>query len=198
MQRADLEAELHQVPVIGIVRGLSADATAAEVTRLIDSGIRVIEATIETDDALPSLDAAVAVCRERGVRIGVGSVIDVPRLAKAYAREVDFTVAPGLDLDVVAAARHVDRLHIPGVATATEITGAVNAGSVLLKIFPARQLGTPWLRAQRAPFPRVGFIATGGLEVDDAAEWLDAGCLAIGVGSPRITANIGIGDGHGS
>lgn len=184
MPETDLTSALARVPVIGILRGLGVEDTAQETRRLLDQGIRVIEVTIESLDQVPSLRAAGNICRARGALIGAGSVIGLDHHASAIACEADFTVAPGLSLDVVAASARAGIPHVPGVATASEITAAWNAGLRLVKAFPATQLGPDWVRAQRSPFPDLRVIATGGVHVDDLNTWMDAGCVAVGV-SPR-------------
>jgi 2-keto-3-deoxy-6-phosphogluconate aldolase len=72
---------------------------------------------------------------------------------------------------------------IPGVASATDIQTARRSGHRWMKAFPASVLGPDWIRAQRGPFPDVSFVATGGIDADNAAEFLDAGARVVALGA---------------
>jgi 2-dehydro-3-deoxyphosphogluconate aldolase/(4S)-4-hydroxy-2-oxoglutarate aldolase len=70
-----------------------------------------------------------------------------------------------------------------GALTPTEIARAWDLGSSAVKLFPASVGGPDLLRTLRGPFEHVGFVPTGGIDADNAADYLDAGAVAIGVGS---------------
>jgi len=84
---------------------------------------------------------------------------------------------------VLAASLAAGLPHLPGVATPSEVQHARAAGCRWLKAFPAKALGTAWLRAIRGPFPDVAFVATGGLDVDDVADYLTAGARIVALGA---------------
>jgi len=169
--------------VMAILRGLPPDETVAVAGRLWDAGVELLEVPIGTPDAVASLAAAVAAGRERGLRVGAGTVVTPAQARLAAAEGAQYTVAPGLDLTVLAASLAAGLPHLPGVATATEVQHARAAGCRWLKAFPAKALGTGWLRAVRAPFPDVRFVATGGLTVADVPAFLAAGVRVVALGS---------------
>lgn len=115
--------------------------------------------------------------------MGAGTVTTVEQLSAVREIGAEFTVAPGLHPEVVAASRRAGLPHLPGVATSTEIAAALAQGCSWLKAFPARQLGPGWITAQLAPFPLVRFVATGGIDAGNAADFLAAGCRGVAVGS---------------
>jgi Entner-Doudoroff aldolase len=169
---------------MAIFRGLPLDDTLAACRAAWDAGIDMVEVPIQTPEALQALRAAVRAGQERGRQVGAGTVIS-PELVRA-AREAGaaFTVAPGLDADVVRAARDENMPHLPGVATATEIGAALRHGLRWLKAFPAAQLGSGWVKAQvSGPFPDVSFVVTGGMSPANAAEFLAAGARVVALGS---------------
>jgi 2-dehydro-3-deoxyphosphogluconate aldolase/(4S)-4-hydroxy-2-oxoglutarate aldolase len=84
---------------------------------------------------------------------------------------------------VAEASRAAGLPHVPGVATASEVQRALATGHTWLKMFPASTLGPRWLREMRGPFPEVSFVATGGIDGDNAVDYLGAGAAAVGVGS---------------
>jgi Entner-Doudoroff aldolase len=94
-----------------------------------------------------------------------------------------FTVSPGFDEEVAAYSLENGLPHLPGVATATEIQAALRQGFGWLKAFPAAELGPAWFRAMCGPFPRVRFVATGGITPDSFQTYLDAGAAAVSFGS---------------
>ncbi|ONK15857.1 bifunctional 4-hydroxy-2-oxoglutarate aldolase/2-dehydro-3-deoxy-phosphogluconate aldolase [Streptomyces sp. MP131-18] len=170
-------------PVMGIFRGYDVPRTVDTCERAWDLGIELVEVTVQDPTAMPSLRAAVAAGRERGRVVGAGTVTSAEQVAEVAAAGAAFTVAPGLLPEVAEACQERGLPHLPGVATATEISRARALGLHWLKAFPAAQLGAGWVRAQRGPFPDVSFVATGGLDAHSAADFLAAGCRAVAVGS---------------
>jgi 2-dehydro-3-deoxyphosphogluconate aldolase / (4S)-4-hydroxy-2-oxoglutarate aldolase len=71
---------------------------------------------------------------------------------------------------------------LPGAATPTEILTALRAGADLVKVFPAGQLGPGFVRAVLAALPQAPLVPTGGVDADNAAQWLAAGAVAVGCG----------------
>ncbi|WP_435122313.1 bifunctional 4-hydroxy-2-oxoglutarate aldolase/2-dehydro-3-deoxy-phosphogluconate aldolase [Amycolatopsis thermoflava] len=176
-------AHLGRNPVLGIFRGLDPQQTVEMCVRAWDFGVELVEIPVQTPDAMPSLRAAVAAAAERGKSVGAGTVTTVDQLVAVREIGAEFTVAPGLHPDVVRESHRLGLPHLPGVATATEIASALALGNTWLKAFPARQLGTGWIAAQLAPFPSVRFVATGGIDAGNAADFLAAGCRGVAVGS---------------
>lgn len=170
-------------PLMAIMRGLDPRATVDLATRAWDLGIDLVEVTLQDAEAVPSLQAAIAAGLERGKVVGAGT-ITIPEQARLSQQlGAAFTVAPGLDADVVAACRDAGIPHLPGVATATEVQTATRLGCEMVKAFPATMLGIGWFKAMRGPFPRARFVATGGIDANNAEEFLDAGAQTVAVGS---------------
>jgi 2-dehydro-3-deoxyphosphogluconate aldolase/(4S)-4-hydroxy-2-oxoglutarate aldolase len=169
--------------VMAILRGLAPARTVALCHSAWDIGLDVVEVPIQTSDALPSLRAAIDAGRERGREVGAGTVVTLDQVRAARDLGAAFTVAPGLDEDVLRTCRELALPHLPGVATATEISHAHRLGLRWLKAFPAAELGASWLKAQLAPFPDTCFVATGGIDARNASTFLDAGARVVAVGS---------------
>ena len=182
--------------VMAILRGLPPDETVALAARLWDGGVRVLEVPIGTPAAVSSLRAAVAAGRERGLRVGAGTVTTPEQVRSAADAGAQYTVAPGLDLTVLAASLAAGLPHLPGVGTASEVQRARAAGCRWLKAFPAKALGPDWIAAMHGPFPDIRFVATGGLKVADAKPFLDAGTSVVALGAaladPDQRAAVGI------
>jgi 2-dehydro-3-deoxyphosphogluconate aldolase / (4S)-4-hydroxy-2-oxoglutarate aldolase len=115
--------------------------------------------------------------------IGAGTVLDAESARMAIDAGARFLVSPSFDRRMVATAHRYGVASIPGAATPTEIVDALNAGADLLKIFPASNLSPAWIRAVLAALPQAPLVPTGGIGLDDAHDWLDAGAVAVGIGS---------------
>jgi 2-dehydro-3-deoxyphosphogluconate aldolase/(4S)-4-hydroxy-2-oxoglutarate aldolase len=169
--------------VMAVLRGLPPAETVALCERAWEVGLQLVEVTLQSAGALPSLEAAVAAGRARGRTVGAGTVTSVSLVAQAARAGAAFTVAPGFEPQVASASLDAGLPHVPGVATATEIQQALALGLHWLKGFPAAQLTPGWFKAMLAPFPGVRFVATGGIDAHNAPDFLRAGAAAVGVGS---------------
>jgi 2-dehydro-3-deoxyphosphogluconate aldolase/(4S)-4-hydroxy-2-oxoglutarate aldolase len=99
-----------------------------------------------------------------------------------------FLVSPNFDYDTVSFARMNDLLHLPGVFTTTEAQIAFAAGCRMLKLFPMEALasGPAYLKALRAPLNDIDFVPTGGISLENIADYARAGAVAVGLGSKLV------------
>ncbi|RAX44010.1 2-dehydro-3-deoxyphosphogluconate aldolase [Arthrobacter sp. AQ5-06] len=168
---------------MAILRNMDPQRSVALASRAWDLGIDLVEVPIQSPDALPSLDAVVKAGAERGKMVGSGTIVSGEQVRQSLELGVAFTVAPGLDPEIVKLCQNAGIPHLPGVATASEIQAAVRLGCTVVKAFPASVLGAEWFTAMRGPFPAVSFVATGGIDASNAAAFLDAGAVTVAVGS---------------
>lgn len=170
-------------PLVAILRG-TAPADAVRLAHAVwDTGLGVVEVPIQTPEAVSTLTAVAAAGRDRGEHCGAGTVVSADQVHAATVAGAVFTIAPGFDPSVADASRAAGVPHVPGVATPSEAQRALAGGYSWLKMFPAGALGSRWLREMSGPFPGLNFIATGGMNADNAMEYLSAGAAAIGIGS---------------
>ena len=169
-------------PLVAILRGVAPPEAVRLAQAVWDSGVGVVEVPIQTPDAVPSLVAVAAAASERGAVCGAGTVVSAEQVRVAAGARAAFTVAPGLDPEVLRASESAGLPHLPGVATASEIQQALRVGCTWLKAFPAAALGPAWFRDMAGPFPAVRFVATGGVGAHNARDYLAAGAAALGVG----------------
>lgn len=170
-------------PLMCILRGAGPEETVAQAQRVWDLGVTALEVPVEVPEQMASLAAAVSAGRERGLAVGAGTVRIAEQIDDVRKAGAAFTVAPGYDPEVAARSLTVGLPHLPGVATPTEIQAALRDGYQWLKVFPARALGPAWFRAIRGPFPRIKLVATGGIDLGNARDFLTAGADAVAVGS---------------
>lgn len=169
--------------MLAILRGLDPGKTVEATRRAWDAGVTWVEVPIQDAGGLDSLAAAAEAAREQGRRVGAGTVTTPERVRQAAAAGACFAVAPGLDTETAEASLDAGLPYLPGVATPSEVQAAGRIGLRWLKVFPASVLGPGWIRAMRGPFPLARFVATGGVDADNAREYLDAGASVLGIGS---------------
>lgn len=166
--------------VIAIIRAGSASAAVASARALLDGGLRAIEISMTTPGAL---DAVAQLSDEQdGALIGVGTVLDIPTAMEALAAGARFLVSPVLPQGLIGTAHSRGVPVVPGVMTPSEALAAQAQGADLVKLFPARQWSPDGLRDLLQALPQLPLVPTGGIGTDDAAEWIRAGAVAVGMG----------------
>ncbi|GAA3129398.1 Entner-Doudoroff aldolase [Kribbella aluminosa] len=169
--------------VMAILRGFSPKRTVELAERAWAAGIQAVEVPAQGPVSLRALQATAEAARSAGAIAGAGTVVCAEGVAEVRDAGAMFTVAPGFDPVVSAASLAAGMPHLPGVATPTEVQRAQAFGHRWLKLFPASVLGVAVIAAMRGPFPEVSFVATGGVGVHNAKEFLDSGALAVSLGA---------------
>ena len=175
--------------IIAVVRAQSAAQVLPLSEALIAGGVKVIEVTMTTPNALAAIREASEKLGDRAL-IGVGTVLDAGTARAAIAAGAEFVVTPICRTELVAIAHAADRPIMLGAYTPTEAQLAHEAGADSIKIFPADTLGAGYIKSLRAPLPHLRIVPTGGVDVGNVADFLKAGCAALGVGSSLVSAKI--------
>jgi 2-dehydro-3-deoxyphosphogluconate aldolase/(4S)-4-hydroxy-2-oxoglutarate aldolase len=177
--------------VVAVARRIPAEAVLAIGAALLAGGIRALELTLDApeDDALRAIERAAAGDGADGTRageglaIGAGTVRSVDAARRAVDAGATFLVSPHLDASIVrwASARGIPVLS--GAMTPTEVLAGWTAGAAAIKVFPASAVGPGFIRELRGPFPDIPLQPTGGVTVENAADYIRAGAVAVGMGS---------------
>lgn len=120
-----------------------------------------------------------------GMRLGAGSILDVPNAEKYLSMGAEFFVSPVFDPELALFAKKQKMLYVPGCGSATEIHQAMKYGAGLVKVFPGNVLGPEFVKAVLAPMPHSLLMPTGGVSTDytNLKAWFDAGVQCVGMGS---------------
>ena len=119
--------------------------------------------------------------------LGSGTVTDVAECAATIEAGAEFVVSPSLHLDVIAETKRAGKVSMPGALTPTEVITAWRAGADYVKIFPCSAMGgASYLKSLKAPFPFLRLVPTGGVTLQTAAGFLEAGASALGVGADLV------------
>lgn len=170
--------------VLAIIRGTDPDAAVRAALTLAGEGISLLEVSLTTPDAFGVIARARA---ELGadVDLGAGTVITAQDAARAADAGAGFIVTPAITPGMAAAAER-GLPFLCGALSPSEVVTALQHDAAAVKLFPASLGGPRYLRALRDPFPAVPFVPVGGVNAEAAREYLAAGAVAVGVGSPLL------------
>jgi len=186
--RSEIISLLTNPGIIAVVRTDRPEQVLPICEALLAGGVLAIEITLTVPRALEAIRKA---SQQFGrAVIGVGTVLDAESCGAAIAAGAEFVVSPITKLEILEAAHAANRPIMLGAYTPTEAQAAHEAGADFIKIFPADKLGPAYIRALRAPLPHLRIVPTGGVDLETAADFLKAGCVALGVGSSLLTSAI--------
>jgi 2-dehydro-3-deoxyphosphogluconate aldolase/(4S)-4-hydroxy-2-oxoglutarate aldolase len=173
---------IEQGRVVAILRGDYTGHFAKIARTLADAGVTAMEVTLNSANALAGIEE---MKRELGdaFLIGAGTVLNVEQTKQALAAGAQFIVAPNTSAKVVEYCVAHDICVVPGTYTATEIVNAWEMGAHMIKLFPAE---LNYFKAIRGPLNHIPFCTTGGVSIDNAADYIKAGAAAVGMGSQLI------------
>ncbi len=170
------------MPIVAILRGITPDTVLEVGELLLQCGISTLEVPLNSPDAL----ASIALLQQRlGGRalIGAGTVLTAAMVDAVAQAGATLVLSPDMNPEVIARSRALGLRSVPGVATPTEAFRALALGADALKMFPADVLGVASLKAWRSVLPAgTAIYAVGGIEAGNAAAFLAAGAVGVGVG----------------
>ena len=172
--------------IVPVVRAASFEEAQQAVNAICAGGISVIEITMTVPNAPAVIREVVHKYGDR-VLTGAGTVLNPQQAEECLDAGAEFLVSPGLSVPVLRAAQARGKLAIPGALTPTELMAATAEGARVIKIFPCENMGgAKYIKALKAPFPRVELIPTGGVNLSNAAAYIAAGAFALGVGTDLV------------
>lgn len=172
-------------PLIPVLRKLPEDTFLAVAEALINGGVTYLEITMDADDAPKLIRMAKAHFGHRA-SVGAGTVMTVEQARAAIEAGAEYLISPALVEEVVMFAVEQGVPMIPGVYTPSEMVRAHALGAVGVKLFPAASLGSGFVKDVRGPLGHIPIIVTGGITIDTARSYLEAGAIGIGAGSALL------------
>ncbi|UAB77641.1 bifunctional 4-hydroxy-2-oxoglutarate aldolase/2-dehydro-3-deoxy-phosphogluconate aldolase [Erythrobacter sp. SCSIO 43205] len=166
----EIERVMKTAPVIPVLVVKDAGKAREQAEALVDGGLKVLEVTLRTPDALEAIKRMNLV---PGAIVGAGTVINPRQLEEAQAAGSEFIVSPGLTPALGSAALSSGLPFLPGIANAGDIMLGLDMGLSHFKFFPAMASGgIPALKALSGPFGQAKFCPTGGITLETAPDWL--------------------------
>lgn len=185
--KSEIVSLLTSPGVIAVVRAQKAEQVLPLGEALLAGGVRTIEITMTTPNAIQVIRDAVRALGQQA-SIGVGTVLNAAIAQSAIDAGAEFVVSPILRPEIAQIARAADRPVMLGAFSPTEAQAAFEAGSDFIKIFPADALGPSYVKAILAPLPHLRIIPTGIAKAEDVPAFIKAGCVGVGLGSLLIPA----------
>lgn len=173
---------LHEQGVIAVLRGPSPELTLKMVEALIEGGIRAIEITYTTPEADTVVEKLVGL-HGGDLVVGMGTLRTPEHADRAKGAGAAFVVSPHLEENLAGAMNRTGLVTMFGALTPSEVVRAHALGSNVVKLFPGSLGGPGYLKALRGPLPDIPLMPTGGVSLDNVADWLQAGAFAVGAGS---------------
>lgn len=185
MNKQSVRNRIEEIGIIPGIRVSSAEDALFAAEAVASSGIPIVEVTMTVPGAI---DVIAELTRSnKDLVVGAGTVLDVETARRCLESGAVFLTTPGLDLEIVDFAAKKGIVLFPGVLSASEIMAAWNAGADFVKIFPGSAVGgASYIKALKAPFPKIPLIASGGVNQHTAADFIRAGAIALGIGRDLI------------
>ncbi len=176
---------LYETRVVAIVRASVSGNFIKAVEAMGEGGIKILEVSMTTPGALESI-RQLSAHFGTGMIIGAGTVLDPETARLVIDAGAEFVFSPTLNRDTIDLCKRYSKIVIPGAFSPTEILRAWEWGADMVKVFPAKELSPAFIKAVKAPLPQVDLIAVGGVDMDNAADFIKAGCSAVGIGSSLV------------
>jgi 2-dehydro-3-deoxyphosphogluconate aldolase/(4S)-4-hydroxy-2-oxoglutarate aldolase len=189
MDKQRVRERIIEIGIVPVVRASSPAEACLAADAVRQGGIPIVEITMTVPGALDVIRELVKNCGS-DVLVGAGTVLNAESARRCIDAGAQFLVSPGLNLETVAFSAREGKLIMAGALTPTEVMAAWDAGADIIKVFPCGQVGgAKYIKALKGPFPQIPFIPTGGVNLNTAAEFLEAGCVALGIGGELVQAD---------
>jgi 2-dehydro-3-deoxyphosphogluconate aldolase/(4S)-4-hydroxy-2-oxoglutarate aldolase len=127
------------------------------------------------------------------ILLGAGTVLDPETARIAILAGAQFVVSPALNPETARLCNRYQVPYMPGAGTIREVIEAMECGADIVKVFPGEILGPAFVKAVKGPLPQAQLMPTGGVSIENVADWIKAGSVAVGVGG-NLTAGARTGD----
>jgi 2-dehydro-3-deoxyphosphogluconate aldolase/(4S)-4-hydroxy-2-oxoglutarate aldolase len=188
MDKQKVRDWITEIGIVPVVRASSPREARIAADAVCEGGITIVEITM-------TVPGAVDVIREltkggaSDILVGAGTVLNAEAARRCLDAGAEFLVSPGLNLQTIEFAVREGKLMMAGALTPTEVITAWEAGSDFVKVFPCGQVGgAKYIKALKGPLPQVPLVPTGGVNLNTAADFIEAGAAALGIGGELVQA----------
>jgi 2-dehydro-3-deoxyphosphogluconate aldolase/(4S)-4-hydroxy-2-oxoglutarate aldolase len=189
MTKEQIVQTLLDTKVVAVIRVDNADELVDTAIALNKGGVKALEITVTSPGAIDAIKEAGKRLGSEAI-VGVGSVLDPETARMAILAGAQFVVGPAFSRELIEMCQRYSVVCIPGAYTPTEIVQAWQAGADFVKIFPASSLGPSFIKDIKGPLPQVRVTPTGGINLENAAEFIKAGASFVGVGGALVTKKL--------
>ena len=182
--KIEVYQKLLESKIVAVIRGKDAEEATLVAEAAIEGGLKAIEVTYTTPDVAQVFQKL----SSSNVLIGAGTVLDAETARHALLHGAQFVVSPHFDSDIAKLCNRYSVPYLPGCMTIKEMVQANEYGCDILKLFPANGFDPSFIGSVNGPLPHVRIMPTGGININNMNAWLDAGAVAVGIGSDLTKA----------
>lgn len=193
MDKSQVLKRITDCGVVAVVRAENAEQAVKIADACAAAGIAALEITFTVPGAVDVIKELAKVYNKGEIIVGAGTVLDPETARAAILAGAQYIVSPCLSVETVKLCNTYQVACMPGAMTIKEVVEAMQAGADIVKIFPGEIFGPGFIKAIKGPIPQATLMPTGGVSLDNVAEWIKAGCVAVGVGG-NLTAGAKKGD----
>lgn len=179
MGKQETIQHIKDTKLVAVIRGESPEEAIALIKGAVAGGIASIELTYTT----PYVEDVFKALRGENIVLGAGTVLDPETARHAILQGAQFIVSPSFNADIATLCNRYTIPYLPGCMSLKEMVTALESGCDILKLFPANNFTPKFIGAVKGPLPYAQIMPTGGINADNLEEWLQAGAVAVGIGS---------------
>jgi len=179
--------------LVAVVRAASSEQATQIAEACALGGVAAIEITFTVPGAANVIGELSRHFAGGQILVGAGTVLDSETARVAILSGAQFVVGPSLNSDTARLCNRYQVPYMPGASSVGEVIAAMECGAEIVKVFPGEILGPGFVKAVRGPLPQASLMPTGGVSLENVGEWIQAGCVAVGVGG-NLTAGAKKGD----
>lgn len=181
--------------IVAVVRGAKYENIVPIAKALNSGGVKNLEITAETPNVLSLIEKASSEMGDE-MTIGAGTVLDPETARAAIMAGAQFIFSPTINNETIRMAKRYGAVSIPGAMTPTEILTAYEQGADIVKLFPAGVMGPGYLRDIQGPLSHIPLMPTGGVNLENITDYINAGAVAIGLGGALINTKYEVNSRH--
>jgi 2-dehydro-3-deoxyphosphogluconate aldolase / (4S)-4-hydroxy-2-oxoglutarate aldolase len=179
--------------LVAVVRAESSEQASRIADACAQGGVGAIEITFTVPGAADVIAELARRDAARNILVGAGTVLDPETARVAILAGAQFIVGPSLSPETARLCNRYQVPYMPGAGTISEIVAGMECGAEIIKVFPGEVLGPAFVKGAMGPLPQARLMPTGGVSMENVSEWIQAGCVAVGVGG-NLTAGAKRGD----
>jgi 2-dehydro-3-deoxyphosphogluconate aldolase/(4S)-4-hydroxy-2-oxoglutarate aldolase len=188
MRRDEIVSVIRKTGMVAVVRADTPERAVRVADACAQAGIVAIEIAFTVSGAHRIIETLAGEFAEKDLILGAGTVLDPETARIAILSGARYIVSPCLNREVITLCNRYQVPSMPGAMTILETVACMEAGADMVKIFPGELFGPAIIKAIRGPLPQAPLMPTGGVTLENAADWIRAGADALGVGGSLTAA----------
>lgn len=183
MDKQTVIQKIKEAGIVAVVRAENGESAKKISDACLEGGVPAIELTFTVPGAHKVIEQLAAEYKNGEMILGAGTVLDAETARIAILSGAQYIVSPYYDEATVRLCNRYAIPCMPGVMTIKDVVAALEMGVDIIKLFPGDSFGPGMVKAIKGPIPQANIMPTGGVDVNNVAQWIKAGVVAVGAGS---------------